>query len=387
MDYELLFFLQGAVAEIKTRIPALFGDPVITFAPDQLIMESTKKGIILMNLGSPDSTSVKDVRKYLMEFLMDGRVIDYPYLFRKLLVGGIIVPFRAAKSAEAYATIWTSHGSPLVHLTRQLAMKLQEGMEAPVEIAMRYGNPSMKQAYSALQNRLPGLEEVIAIPMYPHYAMSSYETAVEHAREVHRKNKYPFRLTFIKPFYNNPDYIDALCDRIRPFLEKEYDQILFSFHGIPERHLTKADVTGNHCLKSADCCSTPSIAHATCYRHQVFETTRLVTARLNIPKEKFSISFQSRLGREQWLRPYTDFRLKEMPAEGIKKLLVICPAFVSDCLETLEEIEIRGKESFLESGGESYVMIPCLNDSPAWVQAIRKWTREYGEGKKDMILE
>jgi len=349
-------------------------------------MEKNKRGIILMNLGSPDSTEVKDVHRYLMQFLMDKRVIDYPYLFRKILVGGIIVPFRAAKSAEAYKTIWTNEGSPLVVLTKKLKDLLLQNLREPVEIAMRYGNPTMESAYSKLLERMPDLGEVIAVPLYPHYAMSSYETAVAWAKEVHAKKKYPFKLTFIKPFFDNEDYISALSERIRPFVEKDYDHILFSYHGIPERHLKKTDPTGHHCLATVDCCSIDSVAHATCYRHQCLRTTKLVTDKLGIPAGKFSHSFQSRLGREQWLRPYTDYRLQEMPAEGIKKLLVICPAFVSDCLETLEEIEIRGRESFIASGGVEFTMIPCLNLSPEWLAALRRWIENYEQGSRTMVL-
>jgi ferrochelatase len=350
-------------------------------------METTKRGIILMNLGSPDSTSVPDVRRYLMEFLMDKRVIDYPWLFRKILVGGLIVPFRAAKSAEAYRTIWTKEGSPLIEWSRKVCELLQSRQNEPVEIAMRYGKPSMKTAYEQLLQRMPGIDEVIAVPMYPHYAMSSYETAVDWAREVYTRSKYSFRLTIVKPYYNNVDYIDALSERIRPYLNTDYDHILFSYHGIPENHLKKTDPTHTHCMLNTTCCSTPSVAHNSCYRHQCFQTMRGVIEKLRIPSGKFSYSFQSRLGREQWLRPYTDFRLREMPLEGIKKLLIVCPAFVSDCLETLEEIDIRGKESFLQSGGESYTMIPCLNDSNLWVGALSKWIREYEHGNREMILD
>ena len=339
-----------------------------------------------MNLGSPDSTDVKDVHRYLMQFLMDKRVIDYPYLFRKLLVGGIIVPFRASKSAEAYRTIWTKEGSPLVLLSRQLRDKLQATLQEPVEIAMRYGNPDMDSAYKKLLERTPDLEEVLAIPMYPHYAMSSYETAVEHAKKVHRQKKYSFRLNFIKPYYNDTGYIQALSGSIQPYLEKPYDHILFSYHGIPGRHLRKTDPTHGHCLQQADCCHVASAAHARCYRHQVFTTTRLVTAQLGIPASKFSISFQSRLGKG-WLEPFTDLRLEQLPAEGIKNLLIICPSFVSDCLETLEEIALRGRDSFLQAGGTSYAMIPCMNTQPRWVEAIHGWVRGYAEGNRDMLLE
>lgn len=202
-----------------------------------------------MNLGSPDSTSVKDVRKYLKEFLMDERVIDIPYLARFFLINGIIVPFRAPKSAEAYSTIWTKEGSPLVVLTKQLQQALQAKIDEPVAIAMRYGNPTPKAAFDELQKNNPDLEEVLAIPLYPHYAMSSFETAVESAKEVYNKNKYGFKLTFFPPFYNEPNYITALAENIRPYLQKEHDHILFSYHGIPGRHIRKSDTTGNHCLK------------------------------------------------------------------------------------------------------------------------------------------
>lgn len=333
-----------------------------------------KKGVLLMNLGSPDSTEVKDVKKYLDEFLMDGRVIDYPYLFRLLLVKGIITPRRAAKSAEAYKTIWTDEGSPLIVNTKHLQKALQNEIEGPVEIAMRYGNPTPEVAFEALLKREPGIEEVIALPLYPHYAMSSYETAVESAKEIYQQKKYPFKLTFIKPFYNEPHYINALAENIKPFLEKEFDHLLFSYHGVPGRHIRKSDVTGCHCLATENCCEVASPAHEFCYRHQVRTTTRLVTEALNIPENKFSISFQSRLGKG-WLTPFTDIRLEEMPKEGIKKLLIICPAFVSDCLETLEEIAMRGKEIFMNAGGEFYEMIPCLNNNPLWVEAIAGYVR------------
>lgn len=346
--------------------------------------EAPKKAILLMNLGSPDSTSVKDVRKYLNEFLMDGKVIDIPFLARALLVRGIIVPFRAPKSAEAYKTIWTKEGSPLIVLTKQLQAALQAKRPEPVAIAMRYGYPSPKQAYDKLMQEHPGLEEVILVPLYPHFAMSSYETALDYAKEQYQAGKYSFALSTVKPFYREPDYIRSLAANMQPWLEKEYDHILFSYHGIPERHIRKSDTTGCHCLQVTDCCHTPSPAHATCYRHQVFTTTRLVTEALGIPKEKYSISFQSRLGKG-WLQPFTDIRLEEMPGEGIKKLLIICPAFVSDCLETLEEIDERGRESFMEAGGESYEMIPCLNTHPVWVDTLAGWFEQYQSGNGHQI--
>jgi ferrochelatase len=350
-------------------------------------MSSTaRKAVLLMNLGSPDSTAVKDVRKYLNEFLMDGKVIDIPFIARALLVRGIIVPFRAPKSAEAYKSIWTDQGSPLMVLTYQLQAALQAKLDEPVAVAMRYGNPSPKMAMDALQKEHPQLEEVILVPLYPHYAMSSYETAYEYAVEQHSKGNYPFRMTVLKPFYREPEYIQALAESIRPHLSQPYDHILFSYHGVPQRHIRKSDTTGCHCLQVNNCCETASTAHAECYRHQVFETTKLVTQALGIDKSKWSLSFQSRLGKG-WLQPFTDKRLEAMPGEGIKKLLVVCPAFVSDCLETLEEIEEQGKETFMEAGGESYHMIPCMNTHTAWVDTLAAWMKERTAGSTRMLLE
>jgi ferrochelatase len=346
-----------------------------------------KRAVVLMNLGSPDSTEVKDVKRYLNEFLMDERVIDKPWLFRALLVKGIIVPFRAPKSAEAYKSIWTNEGSPLIVLSKQLQQALDKTVEEPVTIAMRYGNPSPKAAYDELLEKSPDLEEVILVPLYPHYAMSSYETAVEYAKEQHQKGGYRFKLTTIKPYYDNEEYLHALAESIRPYLESDWEHILFSYHGVPERHIYKGDITGCHCLKVSNCCEVASPAHQFCYRHHCLVTTKLVTERLGIPKEKWTMTFQSRLGRDPWLQPYTAQTLEELPKNGIKKLLVACPAFISDCLETLEEIAEEGKESFMHAGGESFQMIPCLNVNPLWVQVLAKWVKAYGAGNREMVLQ
>lgn len=335
------------------------------------IMSNPKKrAIILMNLGSPDTTSVKDVRSYLNEFLMDERVIDSPYLVRSILVKGIITPFRAPKSAEAYASIWTKDGSPLVFITKQLQQELRKKIQEPVEIAMRYGKPAMKAAYDALIAKYPDLEEVILLPLYPHYAMSSYETAVEHARKVHMQQKYPFTISFVTAFYNHPAYIKALAESIKPYIKDDGSHLLFSYHSIPERHIQKSDITGHHCLQATDCCTTPSPAHKYCYRHQCYTTTQMVTEYLGLPKDRYSVSFQSKLGRSEWLKPSTTLRMDQMPNEGIKNLMVVCPSFVSDCLETLEEIAIREKENFIKAGGETYTFIPCMNTQPQWINAV-----------------
>jgi len=347
--------------------------------------KTARKGILLMNLGSPDSTRVPDVKRYLDEFLMDKRVIDYPYLFRWLLVRGIITPSRSPKSAEAYEKVWWPEGSPLIVLTERLKKALEPLAGMAVETAMRYGNPSTETGFTRLMERVEGLEEVLAFPLYPHYAMSSYETAAAHVRKVHEKANYPFKLTVMRPFYDDPGYISALAERISPFLERPYDYLLFSYHGVPERHIRKGDVTGHHCLQRADCCSVHSPAHQYCYRHQIITTMELTARALALPREKYGFSFQSRLGKDPWLKPYSVQVLEEMPSKGIKKLLVACPAFVADCLETLEEMAMQGREIFMKAGGESFELIPCLNDHPAWVNVLAGWVEAYEAGSTSMV--
>lgn len=344
----------------------------------------SKTGIILMNLGSPDSTTVKDVRRYLNEFLMDGRVIDKPYLMRLLLVKGIITPFRAPKSAEAYETIWWKEGSPLIVLTEQLRNAVQQKTTMPVEISMRYGNPTPTTSYENLLKRSPDVEEVILLPLYPQYAMSSYETAVEHMKDAHKKNGYTFSLKVVPPFYNHPAYINALAESIKPYLNNSFDQLLFSYHGIPERHILKGDPTKKHCMQVENCCYKSSDSHPTCYRHQVTITSEIVCKKLGLKKDKWQQSYQSRLGRDPWLTPSTQTVIPEMPGKGIKKLLVVCPSFISDCLETLEEIDIRGREDFEKNGGESYTYIPCLNTNELWVNTVFELVKEVSENKESL---
>lgn len=336
-----------------------------------------KRALIIANLGSPDSYSVSDVRSYLNEFLTDERVIDMSWLQRQLVVRGIIVPFRAPKSAEAYKTIWTDKGSPLIVISKDFQEKVRQKVDMPVALAMRYGKPTPEDALTELEKNSGKPDEILVAPMYPHYAMSSYETAVEHLKK-HVASKYKdVQLKILKPFYNEPSYISSLAASIQQHLAAHhFDAYLFSYHGLPVRHLKKADPTHNHCYSSGDCCEIKSIAWQTCYKHQVKETTKLVATQLNLEPTKTLLTFQSRLGSDPWLQPYTDTTLTELPKKGIKKLLVICPAFVADCLETLEEIMIRGKESFIESGGEELIYSPCLNTQPQWVDTFSAYCNE-----------
>ena len=333
------------------------------------------KGVLLINLGSPDSPSVRDVRRYLREFLMDPRVLDVNWLLRFAIVNFAILPSRPKQSAHAYQSIWTPEGSPLVVISERVRELLQARLSFPVQLAMRYQNPSIASALSRLIQS--GVTEILVIPLFPHYAMSSFETAVERVKEITAGLAPATRLVFEPPFYDRPDYIKALVASAQPYLAKGYDHLLFSFHGLPERQLRKSDPTGCHCLVKPDCCQVSSPAHATCYRAQCFKTVEAFVKEAKIPIGKFSIAFQSRLGRDPWLKPYTDHELPRLASTGVKNLLVICPAFVSDCLETLEEIGIRGRDTFLSAGGTGFAQIPCLNEHPLWLEALESMVLQF----------
>ncbi|HKW31077.1 MAG TPA: ferrochelatase [Verrucomicrobiae bacterium] len=332
------------------------------------------KGILLVNLGSPDSASVADVRRYLNEFLMDARVIDSPWPVRRLIVGMLLIR-RPKQSAEAYHKIWTGEGSPLIVASRHVQTKLQERVTLPIALAMRYQNPSIANAIIGLAEQR--IDEVLLIPLFPHYAMSSYETAVERVKEVAARLAPHMLIKVQPPYGDSPDYIAALAASAGNYLEAGYDHLLFSFHGVPERHLRKTDPTGRHCLAVPNCCEGTNPAHVTCYRAQCLRTVAAFVRQAGVPSGKFSVSFQSRLGGEPWLKPYTDLELAALPKRGVQNLLVICPAFVSDCLETLEEIGIRGRETFLAAGGKEFTRIPCLNEHPSWIAALEKMIERF----------
>ncbi|WP_298766606.1 ferrochelatase [uncultured Polaribacter sp.] len=334
------------------------------------------KGVLLVNLGSPDSTSTKDVRKYLDEFLMDERVIDAPKWLRTILVRGIILNTRPKKSAKAYKKIWWDEGSPLIVLSERLLDKVQKKTEIPVALAMRYRNPSIKAGLQELHDK--GVTDVLIVPLYPQHAMATTDTILVLAEEIRQEFFSHMKFKHIPAFYDRKDYIKVLADSIKRTLEgKEWDKILFSYHGIPERHVRKSDITKSHCKPNDsvnfECCKTNSPAHEFCYKHQCYETTKQVAEYLNLTPEEYFVSFQSRLAGDPWLQPYTDKMLEKYPEEGVKKLAVVTPAFVSDCLETLEEIAMEGKEEFLEAGGEAFYAIPCINDNDDWVDVLVNW--------------
>ncbi len=334
------------------------------------------KGALLVNLGSPNSTSVKDVKNYLDEFLMDKRVIDTPYLVRAFVVKGIILNTRPKKSAEAYKKIWWNEGSPLIVLSERLHKKVQEISDIPVELAMRYGNPSLKSGIEKLASQ--GVTEIFLIPLYPQFAMATTETIVVLANNIIKKQFPHIKLTDVPAFYKKEDYVEVLSRSIQKELDiLKPEHLLFSYHGVPERHIKKSDVTKSHCKIDGSCCNTPSAAHEFCYRHQCYETTKLVAEKLNLKEGFYITSFQSRLGRDPWLQPYTDKTIDNFAKNGIKNLAVVTPAFVSDCLETLEEIGMEAKHSFIENGGVEFNTIPCLNDNDDWAKTVSKWIHNW----------
>jgi protoporphyrin/coproporphyrin ferrochelatase len=332
-----------------------------------MLVAMPTRAVLLVNLGSPDSPSVPDVRRYLREFLGDERVIDIPAPLRWLLLEGVILRTRPKKSAHAYASIWTNEGSPLMRISESVRKKLSDlvGPHVPVYLAMRYGRPSIVDVVAQIVT--DGVEEVLLIPQYPHYAMSSWETVVVRAREEARRQAPALSVTCIDPFYADADYIDALYSVSEPYLARPHDHVLFSFHGVPVRHLRKYGCTRGRSAHAEDCCPPRTAPHGTCYRSQVYATARAFASRAGLEAGRFSVSFQSRLAGEPWCEPFTDSELARLPATGAKRLLVMCPAFVSDCLETLEEIAVAGRNTFLAAGGESFALVPCLNDQAPYI--------------------
>lgn len=338
------------------------------------------KGVLLVNLGSPESTDPKDVKKYLDEFLMDERVIDVPFWARSLIVRGIILNTRPKKSAEAYQRIWWEEGSPLIVLSERLQKKIDDITSIPIALAMRYGEPSIKNGLQELHDK--GVDEVLIFPLYPQFAMATTETILVLAEELRKKHFPKMQFTSVPAFYNHPDYIRVLANSISEKLKGvDFEHLLFSYHGVPERHIRKSDITKSHCKIDGSCCQTPSAAHQFCYRHQCYETTRLVAEYLELKKGTFSVSFQSRLGFDPWLKPYTDRTIERMGLNGTKNLAVVTPAFVSDCLETLEEIAMEGEEIFHEVGGKEFTVVPCLNDRDDWVKVLARWVDEWAVSK------
>jgi ferrochelatase len=329
-------------------------------------------GVLLINLGTPDAPTPDAVGHYLRQFLMDPFVINTPAPLRWLLVNVAIVPRRKYQSAEAYQKVQMPEGSPLLVYTRALAHEVAQRLNSSggnyeVEFGMRYGNPSIKSALETLKSR--GVSRIIVLPLYPQYAESSFETAVVEAKRSARELGCEELLTFLPPFYNDPGFINSSADQIRANIDPEKtDHVVFSFHGLPVRHLTKFH--NDHRPPSVECCTEVTATNQNCYRAQCFATARAIAAQLQLHSDDYTVSFQSRLGRAEWIAPNTVNVFEELARRGVKRIAVACPSFVSDCLETLEEIGMRGRETFLEAGGESLKLIPSLNTDPAWVEAV-----------------
>ena len=333
------------------------------------------KGVLLVNLGSPDSPEPADVKNYLREFLMDERVIDFPYLVRSLLVKGIILNTRPKKSAKAYKKIWWKEGAPLIVLSKRLKEKLEKKVDLPVELAMRYGNPSIKYGLDSLSKK--GVNEILLIPLYPQFAMATTETILVLAEEI--KNKYYPHLKFssFKSFYDDKNYIRVLSNSIKEFLNnKKWEHLLFSYHGLPISHVKRSDKSGKHCQKVENCCGLSLDANSMCYAHHCSLTTEAVTKKLELPELDWSMSYQSRLGPAKWLKPSTTETVQNLARNGIKKLVIVSHAFLADGLETLEELDIEIREEFLSEGGEELVVVKCLNDNPSWISGLSNLINE-----------
>ncbi|UKT64168.1 ferrochelatase [Pedobacter mucosus] len=330
----------------------------------------SKKGILLVNLGTPDSPAVPDVKKYLDQFLMDERVIDIPKFNRTLLVKGIIVPFRSPKTAKLYKEIWSEKGSPLLYYSRLQAKMLQEklGEDYHVELAMRYQTPSIATALANLKAGL--VESIQVIPMFPQYASASTGSVMQLVMELVSKWQTIPPISFVNSFHDNELMIKVFAENAKKHDIASFDHILFSFHGLPERQLLKCDHTGNYCLKHSDCCQTFNDTNKFCYSAQGHDTAQLIAKELNLSRENYTVCFQSRLGKEPWVQPYTTDVLKKLAAEGKKRLLVFSPAFVADCLETLYEITVEYHEEFRALGGEEVQLVESLNDSPIFIEAL-----------------
>ena len=331
------------------------------------------EGVLLINLGSPKELSKKSVRQYLRVFLSDDNVVDLPKFFQQFILRLFILPFRPKNTLEAYEKIWTKEGSPLIISTESIANKLTEKTGWNVEYAMRYEEPSIEKALHKFKEN--EINKIYVISLYPHNAMATTVTTELETRNVAMNISNDFELIFTKPFFDNEEYINAMVNSIRPYVEnKSYDKIIFSYHGIPKRQAKKTDETGEHCFSTSNCCEVENDGSKDCYRSHTRIASDLTAKKLGLKDDQWEIAYQSRIG-PGWLTPFTDKRLAKLPEEGKDNIAILCPSFISDCLETLEEIDIRGRETFLKAGGKNMTYIPCLNDSEDTINLLENLVR------------
>tara|TARA_B100000683_G_scaffold109128_1_gene107552 strand:+ start:722 stop:1744 length:1023 start_codon:yes stop_codon:yes gene_type:complete len=331
------------------------------------------EGVLLINLGSPKELSKKSVRQYLRVFLSDDNVVDLPKFFQQFILRLFILPFRPKNTLEAYEKIWTKEGSPLIISTESIANKLTEKTGWNVEYAMRYEEPSIEKALHKFKKN--EINKIYVISLYPHNAMATTVTTELETRNVAMNVSNDFELIFTKPFFDNEEYINAMVNSIRPYVEnKSYDKIIFSYHGIPKRQAKKTDETGEHCFSTSNCCEIENDGSKDCYRSHTRIASNLTAKKLGLKDDQWEIAYQSRIG-PGWLTPFTDKRLAKLPEEGKDNIAILCPSFISDCLETLEEIDIRGRETFLKAGGKNMTYIPCLNDSEDTINLLENLVR------------
>ena len=331
------------------------------------------EGVLLINLGSPKELSKKSVRQYLRVFLSDDNVVDLPKFFQQFILRLFILPFRPKNTLEAYEKIWTKEGSPLIISTESIANKLTEKTGWNVEYAMRYEEPSIEKALHKFKEN--EIKKIYVISLYPHNAMATTVTTELETRNVAMNVSNDFELIFTKPFFDNEEYINAMVNSIRPYVEnKSYDKIIFSYHGIPKRQAKKTDETGEHCFSTSNCCEVENDGSKDCYRSHTRIASDLTAKKLGLEDDQWEIAYQSRIG-PGWLTPFTDKRLAKLPEEGKDNIAILCPSFISDCLETLEEIDIRGRETFLKAGGKNMTYIPCLNDSEDTINLLENLVR------------
>ncbi len=342
----------------------------------------TQRGLLLINLGTPDEPTAPAVRRYLREFLSDPRVIDIHPIGRALLLELVILPFRPARSAQAYRKIWDpQRGSPLLYHSEDLARRVADrlGPGWRVELAMRYQSPSIASAVDRLVAARAA--PIVVFPLYPQYSAAATGSTLEEVFRCASARWVVPDLASVPPFYDDPEFIESFLEVSRPLLASERpDHVVFSYHGLPERHVTKADPTGAHCLSRPDCCDAIVDANRGCYRAHCFATTRALASGLGLPAGGWDVTFQSRLGRTPWIQPFTDVVLPQLARRGKKRVLVFSAAFVADCLETLEEIAIRAAADFKAAGGESLTLVPSLNATPRWVEAVARLAERTGAG-------